>query len=335
MKKWIISLLLLWLLPSCSDQEKVQSATQLRMGTWVTISTAGHFPEATKAAFEEMGRLEKALSSHDPNSPISRINQGSRHQWHVLDTETAQLLERGLKIQQYASNRFHMGLYHLSQLWGFMSETPLSEPPAPVLRAMWRQRGVPFLDDAFTFKQIEGQTRIHMPHAAFGLDLGAIAKGYAIDRAIAILQAHGVTGAIVNAGGDLRVIGDKYGQPWRIGIQDPTDKEQVIVRSELKGPRAMVTSGDYERFFMHEGKRYHHIIDPLRGEPADFGWRSVSIQASDAETADALSTALFAMTLKQGQALLRRFPNSEALWVDQQGQHYQTKGFIGQWLGPS
>ncbi|ABK42764.1 ApbE family lipoprotein [Magnetococcus marinus MC-1] len=333
-RTWSTLLLLVSLLLSgCS--EKVENTTQLRMGTWVSISTLGQHGAAVEAAFAEMGRLEKALSSHDPNSPISRINQGSVNQWHPLDDETAQLLERGLIIQKASLNRFHMGLYHLSQLWGFMSETPLSQPPALPLREMWRQQATPNLEHAFSLSKQPDTTTLRINNPAFGLDLGAIAKGYAIDRAIAVLRAHGVENAIVNAGGDLRVIGSKFGQPWRIGIQDPTDKERVIARSDLQGDRAMVTSGDYERFFIYQGRRYHHILDPMSGEPADYGWRSVSVQAADAETADALSTALFTMDLAQGKRLLEQFPGCQALWVDQQGEHQQSEGFIGQWLTPS
>jgi thiamine biosynthesis lipoprotein len=157
------------------------------------------------------------------------------------------------------------------------------------------------------------------------LDLGGIAKGFAVDRAAGALRAAGADNFVVNAGGDLRVSGTKNGKPWRIGIQDPRAPDRLL---RVVTPRegAFVTSGDYERYFLWEGERYHHILDPRTGRPAR-GCRSVTVWTRHGIDADALATAAFVLGPAEGLALLERLEEVEGLVVDDAGGELATSGF--------
>ena len=156
------------------------------------------------------------------------------------------------------------------------------------------------------------------------IDLGGIAKGYAVDNCIAILQGLGIRNALVTAGGDSRLIGDRWGRPWTIGIRDPRRENGVIALLPLVDV-AVSTSGDYERYFEENGIRYHHIIDPKSGDSAR-ELQSVTIIGPDATTTDALSTSVFVLGLAKGLELVNRLPNIDAILVDSAGSMHYSEG---------
>ena len=152
-----------------------------------------------------------------------------------------------------------------------------------------------------------------------GLDLGAIAKGWAVDRAMEKIMARGIHNAIIDAGGDLRIIGARPGKDfWRIGVQHPRDQGALLMTFELKDT-AIVTSGDYERFFIADGVRYHHVLDPATGQPAR-GCQSVTVLAPTAAEADACATAAFVLGPAQGLAFLRARPGVRGVIVGADGE---------------
>jgi thiamine biosynthesis lipoprotein len=146
------------------------------------------------------------------------------------------------------------------------------------------------------------------------LDLGGIAKGYGVDRAVKSLRSNGIDNAIVNVGGDLYAMGvSENGDPWKIGIRDPEDPDGIIETLEVSD-RAVATSGDYIRYFQHEGRRYHHLLDPVTGEPRVARMRSVTVAADDCMTADAAGTAIFGMAGDAaGPLLARSAPSAEII----------------------
>jgi len=148
------------------------------------------------------------------------------------------------------------------------------------------------------------------------LDVGAFAKGYAIDQAIALLQRHGINNAIVNAGGDLRAIGQRGQRPWRIGIRHP-QQPGIIAALEIQGNESVFTSGNYERFYQHEGQRFHHIIDPRSGYPGN-DTLSVTVIHSNAATADAAATALLIAGPQHWRTIARQMGIDQAMLVDKQ-----------------
>jgi thiamine biosynthesis lipoprotein len=159
------------------------------------------------------------------------------------------------------------------------------------------------------------------------IDLGGIAKGYAVDRAFELLKGLGYRNLVVNAGGDLRVGGSKPDGPWSIGIQHPRDPEKILARISVSDT-AVATSGDYEKFFIHQGKRYHHILNPKDGFPAE-GCQSVTILAKDAATADALATAIFVLGPEKGYALCQRLEGVDCLIIDKEGNITLSPGLKG------
>jgi thiamine biosynthesis lipoprotein len=159
------------------------------------------------------------------------------------------------------------------------------------------------------------------------MGLGGIAQGYIADRVAGMLRSHGFTSFVIDVSGDLRVDGRIGGRPWRVGIQDPRRREQVIATLPLADGISVVTSGDYERYFELDGRRYHHILDPATGYPA-MGCRSVTVASTDTGIADALATGLFVLGPERGLALAEQLPDVEVLIVDAQGVTHTTSGFV-------
>lgn len=313
----------------------VHTTTQLHMGTLVSISTWNTATDiedrAVPRAFAEIARIEQRMSPYRPDSEVAKINAVSRETSTAISAELATLLRLGEKVTHHSEGAFAMGLESLTRLWGFSGETQPSVPPKKKPLDDWLS-SYPKEGDILVTEPSADTFFIRLKSDSVGLDLGGIAKGYAIDRAIEVMRQEGAINAMVNAGGDLRIIGSKGGEAWRIGLQNPRQTETVVAISQLSGDRAMVTSGDYERFFFHEGIRYHHILDPHTAKPARSLLSSVSVQAPQAALADALSTAIFVLGSEKGFALLQQFPGCEALLITESGEPIRSPGFIGEWL---
>jgi thiamine biosynthesis lipoprotein len=165
----------------------------------------------------------------------------------------------------------------------------------------------------------EETRRVRLLKDGVKLDLGALAKGYAIDRAVARLKEADITSVLVNAGGSVYCLGDNNGKPWRVAIRDPRRKGRIFSNMELRD-RAAATSGDYEQFFEIDGKRYSHIIDPASGYPVDKGVVSATVVASSAATADALATSCLLLDAARCRGLLGRYPEARVRLIDDHGQ---------------
>lgn len=294
--------------------------TRLLMGTTVTIEAAGAdratLEQASAAAFAEMARIEALMSPYRPDSDVSHLTAASRAA--TVAPETAEVITLGLEIARRSGGAFDLTLGRLKTLWGIDSEAPQVPTAAAIAEAL---RGIG--PEALA---ISGR-HVTKAKPQLAVDLGAIAKGYAVDRALAVLRDHGVTSAAVNAGGDIALLGTRQGRPWRIGIQHPRQPDGVLATLEV-ADRAVVTSGDYERAFEHNGRRYHHLFDPQSGYPAD-RCQSVTVLAPRAVLADALATALFVLGPQQGLALLRDYPGVDALIVGADGRLYSTPALNG------
>lgn len=324
-----------------SNTAQKRTTTRLLMGTMVSITTWGvadsKEQQAVAAAFAEMARIEASMSSHQPQSQVAKINAEAMDNRLPVTAELAGLLMEAAKIQEISHGAFNPGLGKLIGIWGFSSKSAVKQPPKKEDIAAWAAK---FKADATILPTKtsggDGFT-LSLPNSASSLDLGGIAKGYAIDRAIETLKKFAIKNALLNAGGDLRGIGNKGGKPWRVGIQHPRETQRVIAVSEWStqpdGDMAMVTSGDYERFFFHEGRRYHHILNPHTGYPAESTLLSVSVQADNATLADGLSTAFFVLGEVKSRELLKKLPGVGTLFVREDGSHWQSPMFKGRWLG--
>jgi len=326
----LILLLLMLLLTAAWWRLQPEAAsvqrTQLLMGTTVSIEAAGAdravLERAIAAAFAEMARIEALMSPHRPDSDVSRLTAAAHTA--TVAPETVEVIALGLDIARRSGGAFDLTLGRLKSLWGIETETPRVPAPAELASAL-QGTGPGALS-------VSGDL-VTKRSPQLAIDLGAIAKGYAVDRAIATLRAHGVPSAAVNAGGDIGLLGSKLGRPWRIGVQHPRQASSVLVTLEA-ADRAVVTSGDYERCFERDGRRYHHLFDPQTGYPAG-RCQSVTVLASHAVLADALATALFVLGPERGLALLRDYPGVDALIVAADGRLHSTPGLAAVKAGPS
>jgi len=313
MFRFLVMALLLFF-TACSGPADVHE-TRFIMGTLVEFTVIDDDRDRAESAIAdaavEMQRIEDTFTIYgDQPNAVKAFNTVVPDSPVELPDEVSQLLILALKVKQQSGGAFDPALGELNLLWGFSGDdTPSSPPP------------VQAIEDAIPPAHcIEHQGRqwIRTDRRCL-LDFGAIAKGYAIDRGIAVLRQHGIRNALINGGGDIRLIGSHGKRPWHNGIRHPRKKGEVIERLNLQGDVSIVTSGDYERFFMYQGKRYHHLINPKTGWPAT-KVQSATVIASSATLADAWSTALFiqgADGIKMQQEI-----NQKALLVDDQGKVY-------------
>ncbi|RMH47019.1 MAG: FAD:protein FMN transferase [Alphaproteobacteria bacterium] len=302
----------LFLLVSCSNSADMHE-TRFIMGTLVEFTVADADPElaenAIRQAAEEMQRIDDMFTIYrERDNSVKRFNRSRPGTSVRLDNEVARILSLALAIQQESNGAFNPALGRLNRLWGFSMEPLPSHPPSEdAIRASIPPAGC-IRKDGNEWSRTSERCE---------LDFGAIAKGYAIDRGIAVLRRAGIQHAIINAGGDIRVIGSHHGKPWRIGLRHPRSAGDVLGTIEVKGDVSIVTSGDYERFYIDRGRRYHHILDPESGHPAALS-QSATVIAETATLADAWSTALFVLGPTGLKLLERR--QMPALVVDRRGR---------------
>lgn len=292
------------------------------MGTVVTFTIFGGERDtnerAIRKAAEEMQRIEKVFSIYgESDNPVKAFNRAKVGEKIRFPAEIDELLHLSLKIEQQSQGAFNPALGELNKLWGFSADVPPDTPP----QGSRIQRIASQIHGCIKPANDNGWQRLNS-HCQ--LDFGAIAKGYAITRGMAVLKAHQVTDAMINAGGDIELTGSHGERQWRIGIRHPRQPGEVIGTLELKESVSVVTSGDYERFYIFDGQRYHHILDPQSGLPAR-ACQSTTVIGTNGAMVDAWSTALFVMGekgLKQIEKL-----GMEGLVVGPQGQIHMTEGF--------
>lgn len=221
------------------------------------------------------------------------------------------LIRRAQALSERSGGRFNPAIGRLVELWGFHRDEPRAAPPAAERIAALVAAAPNMEDLSFVGDTLQGR------NPALMLDLGAYAKGYAVDRAIARLKRLGAVGGLVNAGGDLRAFGARGARPWRIGIRHPRGPG-VIAALEIDGAEAVSTSGDYERFFMHRGRRYHHILDPKSGYPAA-GAIAATVVHRRGAVADAAATALVVAGRREWREVARRLGIDKAMLIDAEG----------------
>lgn len=314
---------LLWLMGCGGPSDPVIQRQFFAFGTLIEVTVADVPPEIAEPAIEAIEMRFHALHRQwhpwEPG-PLGDLNLAFREgAAGPMHPSIATLLDRARPLAEASGQLFNPAIGALVRLWGFHDpETLHGPPPEP-------ERIRELLDPFPTIEAIEiqdGMARSTLP--GLQLDFGAVAKGVAVDEAIALLRRHGAPHGIVNAGGDLRAIGRRGDRPWRIGIRHPRQAE-VLASLEVAGDLAVFTSGDYERFYEYEGKRYHHILDPRTGSPAA-GITSVTVVTEEAATADAAATALFVAGPEHWPEVAARLKIRDALVMDRQGVAQLTPG---------
>jgi len=310
----------LLLLSGCSASPEDVRESRFIMGTLVQFTISGADEdvalEAIHAAADEMRRIENTFTIYgEQANSIKVFNASVPGESVALPEEVESLLLTSLEVAKLSGGAFTPAIGELSLLWGFsLPEPRVSPPSAEDIATARRGVDIKLLERTEAgWRRLSGQTR---------LDFGAIAKGYAIDRGITVLRKHGISHAILDAGGDLRAIGNHAGQPWRIGLRHPRKAGGTLGWFEVEGDISIVTSGDYERFFIHQNRRYQHILDPQTGWPAEQSRSATVITSGNTTLADAWSTALFVRGAK-ALAVIESH-GMQALQVDAAGNIHTT-----------
>lgn len=270
-------------LPLSACSPKSESCEFFAMDTYMTITASGgDVTEALQEAQQAVFAMERRLSATDGKSEIARLNAG---EVSALSEDTASLLSRALSLAEDCSGAFDPTVRPLMELWGFTGEEyrvpPAEEIDAAKALADWEK------------VRLDGTEVVLGPGQK--LDLGGIAKGWASEAVCDILRSHGVKSALLYLGGSVQTLGTKPdGSLWRVGVQNPDGSDNHLGVLSV-GECAVVSSGGYQRYFEANGVRYHHILDPETGHPAQSGLAGVTVVCADAVMADAYSTALYVM----------------------------------------
>lgn len=287
--------------------------TQVSVYLWHDDEAQGD--AALEAVFVEIERINLLMSTYLEDSRISAINRDAAVKPIDAGEELFQLILRSLDISILTRGAFDVTYDSVGQHYDFRAgERPDSETVQEELKSI----------DYRLVEMNRTDNTVSFARAGVRINLGGIAKGYAVERGVEILKLFGVRHGRVTAGGDTRLLGDRRGQPWIVGVRDPREEGQVTVTLPLQD-EAISTSGDYERFFLEDGKRYHHILQPSTGEPAS-GIRSATVVGPDAVITDALSTSVFVMGVDRGLRLIATLPDYEGIVIDDDGGLYYSDG---------
>ena len=266
-------------------------------------------PALMQSVMADMHRIDHAFSPYKETSELSRLNREAGQGWVEVSEELLDLLVKSRQVSLLTAGAFDITYASVGRYYDYR------EGVAPNEAAI--ETAVKAIDYRHVEIDAPGQ-RVRFKHPKVYVDLGGIAKGHAVDRGIAILEQAGVTQASVAAGGDSRIIGDRDGQPWTVGVKHPRKDGEMSALLPLSDT-AVSTSGDYERFFERDGVRYHHILDPSTGRSADGAW-SVTILGPEATFTDALSTSVFVLGPERGLELIDRLDGVDAIIIDPQGR---------------
>jgi thiamine biosynthesis lipoprotein len=263
----------------------------------------------------EFDRIEAGMSTYRPDSELSRINAAAADGWVDVSTELFDLIRRALELSQTTGGAFDITYDSVGTLYNYRERVRPAEQDIEAQLESIDYRHVQLDPD---------RSKIRYSRPGVRINLGGIAKGYSVESVIDRLRRAGITNALVSAGGDTRLLGDRGGQPWIVGVRDPDDENGFVTRLGLED-EAVSTSGDYERFFIEDGVRYHHILNPSTGKSAG-AVRSATVIGGDATLTDGLSTSVFVLGPEAGLELIEGLPGYEALIIDKSHQVHFSSG---------
>lgn len=322
-KRWraICSIGLAFAIPCESLYGEWFSDSQPIMGTNIHVEFWHEDPAAARdalaAVIDEMHRIDELMSPFRESSELSAINRGAGAAPVAVSAELLALLERSAEVSRMTDGAFDITYASAGRFYDYRKGV---RPDEAQLTA-----AVQAID--YRYVQIDREAgTVRFAHPEVYVDLGGIAKGHAVDRGIELLRARGIDQAMIAAGGDSRIIGDRRGQPWTVGVQDPRKPGTMAVLLPLEDT-AVSTSGDYERFFERDGVRYHHIIDPTTGDSAR-EVRSVTILGPEATLTDALSTSVFVLGVRAGLTLIDSLDGIDAIIIDGDGRLHYSRDLL-------
>lgn len=317
----LFALALSAILPFASCKEKEQTRTEFVFGTVCTVNLydAGT-REIQDEIFSRLRELESILSANRDDTNIAAINREAGIAPVKAAPETLQILKTALLFYDKTDGAFDPTIGPLVKLWNIGTDSAAVPSPEAIKTAVSLVNGK-------NVKIDEAAGTVFLAEKGMRLDLGAIAKGYAADEAARIISSHGITRAIIDLGGNIYAMGEKAPKkPWSIGIRDPEETRGQPILSLPVGNMSVVTSGVYERFFEVNGVRYHHILDPKTGYPADTDLVSVTIVTPVSIDADALSTSTFLLGTEKGMQLIAEVPATDAIFINAKREVRITPG---------
>lgn len=287
----------------------------LAMDTYISLSAYGENSEVALAnARREIKSVESQLSVTDESSEVSRINQGAGEET-VISEDAAQVIDFALYLNTLTEGAFDITLYPIVKEWGFTTGS-YRIPDQEKINGLLKKTGS---------KNIDFYDNVIFLPEGYAIDLGALGKGFAADKAAAALKEKGVASALLSLGGNIQAIGSKPdGAPWNIGIQNPFSDDNAAVLKVTD--KAVVTSGNYQRYFEENGKRYCHIINPEIGYPVDNGLMSVTVIGESGLLCDGLSTSLFVMGEEKAVDFWREQGDFEMIIITEDGRLLATEG---------
>jgi thiamine biosynthesis lipoprotein len=287
--------------------------TRIVVELWADDAAAAN--KAIDAVMAEMMTIDRDMSTYKPESEVSRVNRDAATAPMVISPALFGLLSTALEFSRITGGAFDITYASVGFMYDFHSHKKPTDAEI--------QSALPAVNYHHVVLDPQNST-VFFTQPGVRIDLGGIGKGYAVDRGIEILKSLGVDHALVTAGGDSRIIGDRFGKPWIVGIRHPDDKNRVIAKIPLVDT-AMSTSGDYERYFDEDGVRYHHIIDPRTGKSAS-KVRSATILASTATRTDGLSKTAFVLGADEAMKIYNALDDVDAILVTPDGRVLYSKG---------
>ncbi len=322
MKKCIAALtalVLLFLFCGCQPGQTALSRTDYLLDTVVTLTLYGATEGDLDAAFAEIRRLNDLLDAYSPLSDLGWLQAAAGERPVAVSKETMELLTFAKDLYGRTGGYLDVTVGPLIDLWDIRNGGHY-----PAEGELSRALGLLGMDD-LVLDEAKGTAYLMRP--GMRVDLGALAKGYIADKVKALLLDRGVESGVIDLGRNILLIGEKPGEvPFSIGIQSPTDAGKLLRVLSLRD-RSLVTSGTYERYFERDGVRYHHVLDPFTGFPADRGLLAVTVLSSSSLWGDGLSTACLLLGVEGGMALIDSLPEAEALFVLTDGTVQTTAGF--------
>ncbi len=298
---------------TCTDSRPIQSQTRFLMDTYCTIQVPGGIEVLTviEKAFGRIEEIDAKFNALNPESPLYDFNNNNTP---IVDEEIIALVQKALDVSKTSEGKFDITIFPLVELWGFYGESP----------------SLPCQEKINDLLEIVGNRNLVIENGQLikkkeevKIDLGSIAKGYAIGEAKKVLERAGITSGLIDAGGDIYALGTNYGKPWVIGIRNP--RGDGVVGALEASDMAVITSGDYERFFEKDGMKYHHILDPDTGYPAR-SMVSVTVISPDPALADAWSTALFILGKDKGLKIVDGLQAIQTFMITGDGEKIHSSG---------
>ncbi len=316
-KQWEIVLMgmilvMIFFALSNNQSNKTITQTDFLLDTFVSVTLYGENDEALlEKPFQRIKELEKRLTAYDAASDLGLIKENAGLQAVTVSENTFEIIKESFKYSKLSQGKFDVTINPLVDLWGIHS---------PEVRNPPKEEAIAEAIAKIDFEKIEldeAQKTVYLTKPAMSINLGAIAKGYIADEMMSLLKDQGVSHALINLGGNVLVLGGKDNKTsFSVGVEDPLNPGQGYLGVVSMVTGSVVTSGNYERYFTDfKGRRYHHILDPDTGYPAETGLNQVTVLAKQSIDSDALSTTLFLLGAEEGMTLVKNLDGVEAIFV--------------------